>query len=143
MSVIKADSFLGNFDMFEQEAETMAKTTEVLGTTVVRFGTEVFESAYLDGASEIWWFFQIALPVVKPIIAAMALYYGVARWNEFSSTLLFVNNPKYQPLQLVFCNILLMNQNAAQNLNTAPMLIAYPFVQKHFVKGVMIGSLKG
>lgn len=132
----------------------------------------LFESARIDGASEGRMFFSIALPLSGSILAVMALYYGVARWNEFFNALIYVSNVEYQPLQLVLRSLLLQSQQAVLDaaltndsemladaarlalmaeamkyaiifIASAPLLVAYPFVQKHFVKGVMIGALKG
>ena len=115
-------------------------------------------------------FFQIALPLSKAIIAIMVLYYGVGHWNSYFSALLYISDQDKYPLQLVLRNILITNQTAlSQTATTAaaraalqeqqqlidvmkysliiissvPVLIMYPLVQKHFVKGVMIGSVKG
>ena len=137
---------------------------------------DLYESARIDGAGDFRTFFRIALPLAKPIIAVMALFYAVDRWNDYFTALVFVSNVDLQPLQMVLRGILLLNQTALQTLDTksmnegdielmldlarrtymaeamkyslifiasAPLLIAYPFVQKYFVKGVMIGSLKG
>lgn len=134
---------------------------------------ELYESASIDGASNFRVFFQIALPLSKPIIAVMALYYAVAHWNSYFSALIYISSDAYQPLQIVLRNILINNQLSLSGMDSsslsadevlaaarrqymaqgmkyalifvssAPLLIAYPFVQKHFVKGVMIGSIKG
>lgn len=132
----------------------------------------LYESATIDGASEWDNFVAIALPLSKPIIAVIALYYAVGRWNEYYNSLIYISNADYYPLQMQLRNILLLNQSlteiATESMSgseleeferrqymamtmkyalifiaSAPLLIAYPFVQKHFVKGVMIGSLKG
>lgn len=132
----------------------------------------LYESANIDGASEWTCFCRIALPLSMPIIAVIALYYSVGRWNEYYTALIYVSKASYFPLQLQLRNILLLNQNMAdimaESLSSeeladferrqymamsmkyalifiasAPLLIAYPFVQKFFVKGIMIGSLKG
>lgn len=136
---------------------------------------ELYEAARVDGCSEFGQFFKIALPLSTPIIAVMALFYAVARWNDFFHALIFVSNRDFFPLQLILRNILIAGQMALQAITmggrqveaeevlaitrlaymaeamkyalifiaSAPLLIAYPFVQKYFVKGVMIGSLKG
>ena len=132
----------------------------------------LYESATIDGASEWINFWRIALPLAKPIIAVIALYYAVSRWNEYYNALIYVSKADYFPLQMQLRNILLLNQSMAEIsvdsmdaaefaeferrqymaismkyslifIASAPLLIAYPFVQKFFVKGVMIGSLKG
>ena len=129
---------------------------------------ELLECSRLDGASDLRFFFQIVLPLSKPIIAVNLLLYGVATWNAYFNALIYLTDEDLYPLQLVMRNILLENtfdpsrmtnadpqrilemQQLADKLKYAliiiasvPPLIAYPFVQKHFVKGMMIGSLKG
>jgi putative aldouronate transport system permease protein len=138
---------------------------------------DIYESATIDGASNFRQFFQMALPLAKPILAVMALFYAVGRWNDYFTAMIYISNQRYQPLQIILRGILLLNQTALNNVNTsnmmanedieymltlarqvymaegmkyslifissAPLLIAYPFVQKYFVKGIMIGSLKG
>lgn len=133
---------------------------------------EIYESAHMDGASEFRAFFNIALPLSKPILAVMALYYGVAHWNSYYSALLYIRKPDLFPLQLVLRNILISNEMSLTQalvegdsgaiavmvqksymveamkyslifVASFPLLCAYPFVQKYFVKGMMIGSVKG
>ncbi|HIS92510.1 MAG TPA: carbohydrate ABC transporter permease [Candidatus Alectryocaccomicrobium excrementavium] len=133
---------------------------------------ELYESAEIDGANEFRMFFRIALPLAAPIVAVMALFYAVGHWNSYYNALLYVRTGELYPLQLVLRNILISNEmmlaNAALEgdaeamataarraymaeamkyalifIAAAPMLCIYPFVQKHFVKGVMIGAIKG
>lgn len=129
---------------------------------------ELLETSRIDGASDFRFFFQIALPLSKPIIAVNLLLYGVATWNQYFNALIYLTDSSLYPLQLVMRNILLENafdpskirdidptrlqemQKLADQLKysliiiaSIPPLVAYPFVQKHFVKGMMIGSLKG
>lgn len=133
---------------------------------------ELYEAAEIDGASEGRSFFSIALPLAAPIIAVMALYYGVGHWNSYYSALLYVSDHDLYPLQLVLRNILINNSTSLATIDTymeadeildaarrayvaasmkyavifiasAPLLMAYPFVQKYFVKGALIGSVKG
>ncbi|SLN02672.1 ABC transporter, permease protein [Brachybacterium faecium] len=129
---------------------------------------ELLECSRIDGASDLRFFGQIVLPLSKPIIAVNLLLYGVATWNAYFNGLIYLTDESLYPLQLVMRNILLENtfdpsqmanadperiaamQKLADQLKYAliiiasiPPLIAYPFVQKHFVKGMMIGSLKG
>ena len=132
----------------------------------------LFEAARIDGAGEFLVFFKLVLPLSAPIIAVMTLYYAVGHWGSYFSAMIYTFRTELKPLQLVLRDILLKGetmlqdamqsgdadlikqaQEAAQRALTmkysvvfiasAPMLIAYPFVQKHFVKGVMVGSLKG
>ena len=129
---------------------------------------ELLETSRLDGASDLRFFGQIALPLSKPIIAVNLLLYGVATWNSYFPALIYLTDDSLYPLQLIMRNILLENtfdpskipgmdaariaemQRLSDQLKysliiiaSIPPLIAYPFVQKHFVKGMMIGSLKG
>lgn len=133
----------------------------------------LYEAAEIDGCSQFGQFFRIALPLSKPIVAVITLYYAVARWNDYYNSLVYVSSSKYHSLQMVLRNILLESQNAINNLDMSaltteqmisaaqktylaesmkyavifvaslPMLILYPFIQKYFVKGVMIGAVKG
>lgn len=145
--------------------------------TRVYFQTSIpdglYEASKIDGASEFRCFFRIMLPLAKPILAVMTLYYAVWRWNDYFNALIYTSKQDYQPLQMVLRGILLLNESmtelmASQSVDgesvrdmarlayiaqtmkyalifiaSAPMLILYPFVQKYFVKGVMIGSIKG
>lgn len=131
----------------------------------------LFEAAEIDGAGEIKKFLAIAIPLSKPILAVMVLYYAVSRWNSYFTALVYISDRSLEPLQQVLRRILLLNENAL-NVDTsqltmeelldsakrswlaytmkyalvfiasAPLLIAYPFVQKYFVKGTMIGAVK-
>lgn len=134
---------------------------------------DLYESADIDGATEFQKFLRIAVPLAKPIIAVETLYIMVWKWNDFFSALIYITEAEYFPLQLVLRNVLLQNQSMLNNMAktgmseelireltyrakiaevmkysiiyiaSAPLLIAYPFVQKYFVKGVMVGALKG
>lgn len=133
----------------------------------------LYESARIDGATEYRMFFQIALPLSKAIVSVLVLYYAVGHWNEYFKALIYMTDSQLFPLQLVLRKLLLQEENALSNIemnsmsledivyeqkraymaysmkfamifiSSAPLLIAYPFVQKYFVKGVMIGSVKG
>lgn len=127
---------------------------------------ELSEAAELDGCSDIRFIRSVVLPLSKPIIAVMTLMYAVGHWNAYFEALIFLRTPDLFPLQIILRNILILSSidpsmmanvdqmQAQQGLRellkyslivvaSAPVLIIYPFVQKHFVKGVMIGSLKG
>ena len=128
------------------------------------------EAARLDGCGNTRFFFHIVLPLSGAITAILVLYYGQGHWNSYFSALLYINDREKWPLQLELRNILLLNTNTMTKefiteemrkeqarrealanmmkysliiISSIPMLIVYPFVQKHFVKGVMIGSVKG
>ena len=126
---------------------------------------EIFESACVDGCSDWKYFTKMVIPLSKPIIAVMVLLYAVGKWNDFMSGLLYINDVTKQPLQLILRNILIVGdtgnmkmtldeQMHRQELKTLmqyslivvsslPVMILYPFIQKHFVKGIMMGSIKG
>lgn len=127
---------------------------------------ELQESAMLDGCSNWRILFNIILPLSMPIIAVMVLFYGVGHWNSYFDALIYLRDQAKYPLQLVLRKILVQNQ-MQQLMNTAsdtiaqqqvlaegikyativvasiPVLIVYPFLQRYFVKGVMIGAIKG
>ena len=127
---------------------------------------ELFDAAKVDGCNDARFFWQILLPLSKAIIAVIALYYAVGYWNDWFSAFLYLNNPGLYPLQLVLRSILVSNTIDDQLvldpntrmkmmgmaellkyslivISTAPLLCVYPLVQKYFIRGVMIGSLKG
>ncbi len=127
---------------------------------------EMEEAAMLDGASETVIFLWIVLPVSLPVIATMALFYGVGQWNSWFSPSLYLNNSSQWPLQLVVRQMLnTMNMFFSDNLSamedllknmpsdnikkaavfitTIPVLFFYPFAQKYFIKGMVVGSVKG
>lgn len=129
--------------------------------------SEVLEAADIDGASVFQTFFQVVLPLSKSIIAVMALFYGIARWNDYFTALIYVSKQEYVPLQMVLRRILIQSSTAASAVSgdpegqallariselmkycviiaaSLPAMLIYPFVQKHFVKGVMLGAVKG
>ena len=120
------------------------------------------ESARIDGAAEWYVLLSIILPLSKPIIMTIGLYYAVSYWNDFMHPLLYLNDSALQPLPILLRNILLgssMNENLDSNafgdasvqaikaasvfMSAIPMMLAYPFIQKYFTKGTMLGSVKG
>ena len=133
---------------------------------------ELYEAARVDGASNTRMFWHIVLPLSGPIIAVITLFYAVNHWNTYFNALIFIRNDNLRPLQLILREILIQNsmnilddmmadmtaeqleqmtrreflvallQYAVIVVATVPVLVMYPFVQKHFVKGVMIGSIK-
>lgn len=124
------------------------------------------EAARIDGCSPARYFFSFVLPLSKTIIAVIAMYYAVGHWNDYFNAFLYLNERRLYPLQLFLREILVNSQSdssvmadpeaakALQGLadtlkyviiviSTLPLMLIYPFVQKYFVKGVMIGSIKG
>ncbi|MFR2635255.1 carbohydrate ABC transporter permease [Neglectibacter timonensis] len=125
----------------------------------------LLDAAQIDGCSNLRFFFQIALPLSKAVLAVIALYTAVAQWNAYFNALVYIKDDGLKPLQLIIRNILINNQSiagtgdglAAQEarrlselmkyaviiVTTVPIMCVYPFVQKYFSKGVMIGAIKG
>ena len=126
---------------------------------------EMFEAAHIDGCSEIKTLSRIVLPLSKPIIAVMVLFFAVGQWNSFFGALIYLNDTKLYPLQMVLRKILIQYDSTAMLKSggdidklrqvgeciryativvaTLPILCVYPFLQKYFVQGVMIGAIKG
>lgn len=125
---------------------------------------DLFDAARIDGLSYWGYFLKIVLPLSSAILAVIGLYYFVGHWNDYFTGLIYIRNQDLQPLQNVLQTILLANQTkpgmaqltAAQSQNlgdqikfgiiivsTLPLIIIYPFLQKYFNKGVMIGAIKG
>ena len=121
------------------------------------------ESALLDGATPMMIFFRIIVPLSMPAIATIGLFYAVDQWNSWFDAAIWINDPNKYPLQMVLRKYVLMSstydlkfdlatgakppdmgiKSAIVVISTVPMLCIYPFIQKYFVKGVMVGSVKG
>lgn len=116
------------------------------------------ESALLDGCTEAGIFFRIVLPLSTPIIATITLFYAVAKWNSFFDAVMYITEPSKKPLQLILREILIqsgdpdtggdldigMNVKMATAIVTiVPILCVYPFLQKYFTKGILLGAVKG
>ena len=124
---------------------------------------ELSEAAIVDGANQMQIFTKIFLPLSKPVLATFTLFYAVGHWNSYFNAIIYMNDPEKWPVQVVLRLIVIVNrvdtagnmammehppppetvQMAAILLATVPILIVYPFLQKHFAKGVMLGSVKG
>ena len=129
---------------------------------------DLLDASRMDGASNLRFFVSVVIPISPAIIAVLALFYGVGHWNAFFEALIYLKDPELYPLQLVLRSILIMNESAAEMMESSdpdtvaeqqriievikyglimvasvPVLLLYPFLQKYFVKGVMIGALKG
>jgi ABC transporter, permease protein len=126
---------------------------------------ELQEAAEVDGCSVFQYFTAVVVPLSKSIIAVIGLYYAVYHWNAFFNGLIYINNVKLYPLQLILRDILISGQTIDTSItdpeliqrieqiartikygviivSSLPVLMIYPFVQKHFVKGIMIGAIK-
>ena len=127
---------------------------------------ELREASAVDGANEVQYFFRILLPVCKPLIAVLVLWQFVAMWNSYFDAMIYINTASKQPLQLVLRAILIQNQpqsgmiadiqsTAARAqlgellkyatiiISSLPLIVMYPFFQKYFDAGIMVGSVKG
>ena len=126
---------------------------------------ELVEAAELDGCNDLQFLWAVVLPLSKPIIAVLALMYAVSQWNGYFDALIYLKSSDLQPLQIVLRNILILNTTASGSMDAAalaqrrqladllkyclvvvgsvPVLLIYPFVQRYFVKGILIGSIKG
>lgn len=127
---------------------------------------ELYEASAMDGCSDVRFIWSVVLPLSGPIIAVLALFYAVGHWNSYFNALIFLRRKELFPLQIFLRNILLLNQIDLNRLETLdemmrkqdlvdllkyalivvasiPVLLIYPIAQRHFVRGVMIGALKG
>jgi putative aldouronate transport system permease protein len=137
----------------------------IMRTLFQSMPAELDESAYLDGANDFVVLFRIVLPLSKAALATIGLFYAVSHWNSFFTAIIYLRNAEKYPLQVILRQIVLQNQIAeemaqhyiddptqfySESIKYAtlfssllPMMMLYPFLQKYFVKGIMIGSLKG
>jgi putative aldouronate transport system permease protein len=131
---------------------------------------EIEESAMIDGCSTTYMFISIIVPLSRALVAVMALFYGVGHWNAFFDALIYISNRKLFPLQLILREILVQTQLKSEMLkdlsmqeesmdvtmklaslirysviivSTIPVMVAYPFLQRYFTQGVMLGAIKG
>ncbi len=140
----------------------------IIAITYFRFAIprELLEASQLDGCNDFQYFFRILLPLSAPIIAVLTLFYAINHWNQFFSAMIYLSDKSLFPLQLILRDILISSQvdmNMMEDLQSmaakeamrellkyalivvasVPVLIIYPFVQKYFVRGIMLGSIKG
>lgn len=127
---------------------------------------DLLESAQIDGCNDFHYFWKFVMPLSKPVVAVCALQYAVSHWNSYFNAFIYLTNMDLYPLQVFLREILVLSQISPEDfideetaiqlqgmadllkyalivVSTAPILCAYPFVQKYFVKGIMVGSLKG
>lgn len=135
-------------------------------TAIEGIPDSLIESAYMDGAGELTILFRIIMPLIKPTVAVLLLYYGVGHWNSWFNASIYIDNQDLLPIQNVLRAILIENSDilgsgatgdvdvtvnqytetikyATIVVSTLPILVVYPFLQKYFTKGVMIGAVKG
>lgn len=125
---------------------------------------ELDEASYMDGANDLQIFWKVALPLSKPVIASISLFYGVGFWNDYFNAMIYLSDAEKYPVQIQLRSIILLTSNitdtsidydimgappdkavkmACTVIATVPILLIYPFVQKYFTKGVMVGAVKG
>jgi putative aldouronate transport system permease protein len=136
----------------------------ILRTSFESIPESLVESAWIDGAHDFTILFRIVIPLSLPVMAVMVLFYGVGHWNAWFNAMIYLRERNLFPLQLILREILIQNSTAYMSgetsmedaeavgesikyatiiVATLPILAVYPFLQKYFVKGVMIGSIKG
>ena len=138
----------------------------IIARTYLRSGipAELYEAAQLDGTSEIRFLWSIVLPLAKPMIAVIALMYAIGQWNSYFDALMYLKDSDLFPLQIVLRDILILGSSGGSTdlagvlerqqlanllkfslivVACVPVLVLYPFVARHFTKGVMLGALKG
>ncbi|MDR2375692.1 MAG: carbohydrate ABC transporter permease [Treponema sp.] len=129
---------------------------------------DLLEAAVLDGCSDFRFLAKVVLPLSAPIIAVLVMFYAVGHWNNYFSAMIYLKDPAKKTFQVVLRDILIMNRDVELNnmirdvnilfrqqglvmllkyslivIGSAPMMLLYPFIQKHFIKGIMVGSIKG
>ena len=126
--------------------------------------TELDEASYMDGANDFQIFTKVMLPLSKPVIASISLFYGVGFWNDYFGSMIYLQSAEKYPIQIQLRSIILLSSQIANSatdydingappdkavkmactvIATLPILCIYPFVQKYFAKGVMVGAVKG
>lgn len=133
----------------------------IVRTAMLGVPDSLEESAQLDGAGHLTILFRIITPLIKPTVAVICLYYAVAHWNSWFNAMLYVKKRAMYPLQLILREIIIQNDLSASSsgdeayfmsetiqfativVATLPILCVYPFIQKYFVKGIMVGAVKG
>jgi putative aldouronate transport system permease protein len=165
--VVKATGLLNSYWAYIIPGAISAFNVIIMKNFFQNVPAELEESAKIDGSSNLGTLLRIVVPLSMPAIATITLFHAVGHWNAFFDTVLYVTDRKLFPLQIYLRELIMFNQSNISNNNgysanmdsallaleslkaaaliasTVPILIIYPFLQKHFVKGIMLGSVKG
>ncbi|GBF74123.1 ABC transporter permease [Paenibacillus sp. 598K] len=165
--VVKATGLLNTFWAFIIPGAISAFNVIIMKNFFQSVPVELEESAKIDGGSNLGILFRIVIPLSMPAIATITLFHAVGHWNSFFDTVLYITDRKMYPLQVYLRELIMFNQSNIDNnsgysanmdsallalesikaaaliASTVPILIVYPFLQKYFVKGIMLGSVKG
>lgn len=161
--IVKAYGLIDSYWSLLLPNALMAFNLMVMTNFFAAIPFDVQESAIIDGCNDLQVFWRIILPLSKASLATFALFYAVGHWNSYFSAVLYINTPDKWPIQVWLRQIVIMSQGgliesvesaesfpppqsikmAVIVVSTLPILMVYPFLQKYFAKGVMMGSLKG
>jgi len=158
--VIKALNLTNNLLVYILPGAAGAYTIVMMKNFLLQIPVSLEEAALMDGANYFYIMFRIIMPLSKPIIATLALFYGVGRWNDWFTAVLFIRDKKLYTIQNVLRDMVIeSNMGAFGNVDlqqsystsvkmaaiviaTVPIMLVYPFLQKYFVKGIFLGSVK-
>lgn len=129
----------------------------VLKSFIERLPNDIFESAYIDGAREIRVLMQFIVPLSKPALMTIGMFYALQHWNTYLSGIMYISNEKLYPLQVVLRRLLSVQNDLSTDITvsmvtkrmasvvfaTVPIVVLYPFIQKYFTKGMTLGAVKG
>ena len=163
--LVKELGLLNNFGSLILPGAISAFNLVIVRQFFMNLPSELLESARIDGANDLWILLRVVLPLSKPVLAVIALFYGVAHWNDFFAATLYLNDADKWPIQLVLRQYVLQGSSLASSLvapdpnqqpppaqtiqmavvvvATLPILVVYPFLQRYFTQGVLSGAIKG
>ena len=157
--VLKSLGMLNNFIVFIFPNLVSVYNMILVKNYIEGMPAEIFESAKIDGANDLTVFFKMVIPLSKPIIMTIALFVAITHWNSWFDAYLFTNAQSLKTMQSILVEILNQYQTSSANqaantitpdsirmaatmIATIPIIMVYPFIQKYFVKGIMLGSVK-
>lgn len=157
--IVKATGLLNSLSAMIVPSAISAFNVLIMKSFFEHLPEELVESARIDGAKEFRILLQIVLPLSLPVMLTIGLFYMVGHWNEFFHAIMYVTDQKLHPIQVLVRRILMQSQNPVNNpdaaiptetvqmasviLASVPIIAVYPFIQKYFTQGMMIGSIKG